>query len=120
MFSHILAAVLTFFLSTVAMSATKPTKSCVDCRHFMRTAKYAGTDDEAIFGKCSMFPLNTSNKNQVSLINDRKDDPTNINISLDIDYVHCSSARTFKDMCGKNAIYYKKRVFRKYGSSFIE
>lgn len=122
MFVHILISLFAFFLSTATAGVTRPKKSCIDCRHFIRTIKYAGTDDEEIFAKCSLFPLKNSNQNKtpISLINYDEDPAINANLNLDVDFIYCSTARTFKDMCGDKAIYHEKRVFRKYGSSFMK
>jgi hypothetical protein len=87
------------------------TKFCINCKHFIPPsddlfAQQASRNDVA-FGKCALFVKPEKVRNYlVSGI----DDPI-----IDMDYMYASTARSFKDMCGEDAVKFEriKRVYNK-------
>lgn len=105
------ALILSIFYAIVA--SVKPVKNCVDCKFYITNHLYAGTPDEAVFGKCGAFPIT-----KIPVLYDWQQ-PLGIDMSsIDTDYRHCETARSFPDMCGEKAKMYKSRVFKKYSNSF--
>ena len=91
------------YYCSVALNTNQP-KACVDCRFYIKNAKYTGTVDEDIFGKCSLFPV----KNTYFSIADSE------NIEIQPDHLYCSTARSFKKKCGQNGSLFKSRKMKKF------
>lgn len=98
----------TFFLLTTSMST--PTTFCVNCKHFISPGQdlfAQSSSNDVAFGKCALFVKPEKVRNYlVSGI----DDPI-----IDNDYMYASTARSFKEMCGEDAVKFEriKRVYNK-------
>ena len=97
----------TLYWSSFALNINQP-KACVDCRFYIKNAKYAGTVDEDHFGKCSLFPV----KNAYFSITNSE------NVEIQPDHLYCSTARSFKDKCGKNGSFFKIKKMKKFDNKF--
>jgi hypothetical protein len=94
------------------MSISAPEyKFCVKCKHFIPPsddlfAQQTSRNDVA-FGKCALFVK--PEKVRTYLVSGI-DDPI-----VDMDYMYASTARSFKDMCGEDALKFEriKRVYNK-------
>ena len=93
--------------SSFALNVNQP-KACVDCRFYIKNAKYAGTVDEDNFGKCSLFPV----KNTYFSITNSE------NVEVQPDNLYCSTARSFKDKCGQNGSFFKIKKMKKFDNNF--
>jgi hypothetical protein len=82
------------FLSCVSLK-TNP-KFCVNCK-FAINSKY---DNKFI--KCILFPINEELNDSYFLVTG-----VNSNSISEQDYVYCSTARKFDNMCGKEGKMYK-------------
>jgi len=67
-------------------------KLCINCRYFIKPTD--GMKNE--YGTCALFPIYDSDY----LVD---------GIVRDTEYYRCSSARTLKEFCGKDATKYKKK-----------
>ena len=101
----------TFFLLTTSMSTPTPEyKFCINCKHFIPPGQdlfARSLNNDPAFGKCALFVQPNKVRNYlVSGI----DDPI-----IDKDYMYATTARTFKDMCGEDAVKFEriKRVYNK-------
>ena len=83
---------------------TNHQKACVDCRFYIKNAKYAGTVDEDIFGKCSLFPV----KNTYFSITNSE------NPEIQADHLHCSTARSFKGKCGQKGSFFRNKKMKRF------
>lgn len=88
---------MTIFLFSLTRSNscnTKP-KFCVNCKYYILPLHYKASD-----GRCTLFPLQ-----QGDFLVSGTQNPTS--------FSYCSIARTWEDMCGKNATKYVKKICKK-------
>ena len=94
MYCYILLTIFLFSVTTTKSSNTKP-KFCVNCKYYILPLHYKESD-----GRCTLFPLQKSDFLVAGTRN-----PTS--------FSYCSIARTWEDMCGKNATKYVKKYKKK-------
>ena len=81
-------------LLTIVVSPMKP-KLCTECKYF-KNQFFTNSK----FGKCYLFPIPIDNTD--FLVNGR-------NTNKPPDYYHCSIARKYEDMCGKEGKLHEKK-----------
>ena len=82
-----------FILSIFSAYEIKP-KLCIDCKYFRKHDFLKDT----IFGKCLLFP--DTNDDDYFLVNGYR--------NYNKEYYHCSTARKYDSMCGKEGKYYEE------------
>lgn len=91
-----------WIISIIFLLSTKSArvKHCVNCKHFIKAIENLPTQDEdsynILFGKCALFRRN--------YLVSGKGKP----VKPEIDYMHCSTARSFEDMCGIDGRLHKR------------
>jgi hypothetical protein len=83
-----------FNFLTSLYSITIQPKFCIDCKFF--TKDFISSNK---FGKCSLHPVDKNNK--YFLVDGTKEKNNNL--------YHCSTARNYEDMCGKEGKYFVKK-----------
>jgi len=94
--------ILTFFyilISGVSLK-TKP-KFCINCKFAINNV----VNDNNKFLKCSLFTINEELNDSIFLV-------TGVNYisEQEPNYIYCSTARKFNNMCGKEGKMYKKNI----------
>ena len=90
-------------LSSFSAIKPKPTlinhkpKICIDCKFYIKQNNFFISNE---FGKCSLFPYEC--ENDYYLVN-------GLNNEKDEEYYHCSTARKYEDMCGREGKFYEKK-----------
>ena len=72
-------------------------KFCIDCKFYIKPDFFLISNE---FGECSLFVKEQSNDH--FLVN-------GINNNDDKEYYHCSTARKWEDMCGREGKLYEKK-----------
>lgn len=95
----VLVIILSIVSSILSFNEIKP-RLCINCKHFITD------DDTNLYGKCFLFPL--KNDDSLFYISGIKNDEI-------IDYYHCSVARKYDSMCGKEGRKHKRKytIFRR-------
>lgn len=89
---HIFTLLTLLFLPSLSIKEINP-KLCINCKHFLPNFM------NNKYGKCSLFL--TKNNDNYELITGNSDNK--------FDYYHCSVARGYEDMCGKEGRLYIKK-----------
>lgn len=97
--NFILALFSLFFLPVLSLKKIAP-KLCINCKYFT-TDRFSSNDK---FGRCILFQREQINNYR--LVN-------GITESNSDDYYYCSTARSYKLMCGQEGKLYKKKYKRK-------
>lgn len=84
---------LNLFLFSVSITNSRQLKPkfCINCKYYIPSQQ-----NKANFGKCALFP-----SQQADFLVSGTENPEN--------YYYCSTARSWQDMCGKNATRYVKK-----------
>jgi hypothetical protein len=90
MYCYILLTIFLFSLTITNSRKLKP-KFCVNCKYYILAPQYKESS-----GKCTLFPLHNSD-----FLVSGTENPAS--------FTYCSIARTWEDMCGKNATRYVKK-----------
>jgi hypothetical protein len=85
------------FLQVLSFKEIKP-KLCINCKYFITD------NDTDKYSKCLRFPREETNFSELI---------TGIHHKDEDNYVYCSIARKFDDLCGKQGIMYKKKYGKK-------
>ena len=110
LFFNILISATFFILSSSMATPTPEYRFCVNCKHFISPGQdlfAQSSSNDVAFGKCALFVKPEKVRNYlVSGI----DDPI-----IDNDYMYATTARSFKDMCGEDAVKFEriKRAYKK-------
>ena len=84
--------IFSFISHTIyALNTVKP-KLCIHCKYFIPNV----ISDK--YGKCNLFPRE---ENEVYKLVDGND--------MNDDYYYCSVVRNYKELCGKEGTFYKKK-----------
>ena len=81
-----------YFLLLFVLSVNAE-KFCINCKYFKQSLL-----SHPDFAKCHIFPKKLSN--QIDYL---------VSGSAKIEYYYCSTAREYKNMCGQDGKYYKKK-----------
>ena len=84
--------ICSLILQIFSLKGLKP-KICIDCKYFL-------PNGNRIYGKCSFFPIIKENKIDYLVTGEPTED--------ELEYMYCSTARDFDDMCGEEGKMYKK------------
>jgi hypothetical protein len=91
---YIIVIICSILLPIFSLKTTTP-KLCVNCKYFIN---YLNGNE---YGKCSLFPTEVSQMN--FLVTGIKN----------IDYYHCSTARQYDTLCGKEGNKYKNKPIKR-------
>ena len=83
-------------------------KKCINCQFFLLKQNNPfnhNLETNPEFGKCSLFPKPERKNNLI--VGDDYEDINNMEFS------YCTTARSFKDMCGKNGRFYRPKKYAK-------
>lgn len=95
-----------FFFTAIAFSLKPPTpRICKNCKYFIPNISYDGSLE---FSKCSAFNTTTNLGNTKYLVSGVDD-----GVREYTEYTHCSTARDFEKMCGKNGKMYKRKYVKR-------
>ena len=93
------------FFTIIAIALAAPrAKYCKTCKYFIQDNDFVFRKGDE-FGKCLKFPKMNPDEQAKEvktryLVTGKKHHVSN-------DYLYCSTARAFEDMCGENGKYYK-------------
>jgi len=97
--------IILFVSNLIVSSARFFSKSrirhCNECRFFIESVDYKGSPDSGIYGKCSLFPKNHNNDDNIHyLVTGQQKESEN-------DFMYCSTIRNYDDMCGETGKMFK-------------
>lgn len=95
--------IVSLFTSSYSRILGQP-KHCNTCRFFIENLKYKDSPDVGIYGKCSLFPVNNDKTDNIKYL------VTGEKKISEKEYMYCSSARCYDDMCGEKGKLYKPKA----------